>query len=253
MDWITSIPVAHRGLHDAARGIIENSPSAFEAAARAGYAIELDVNLSSDGEAIVFHDSTLDRVTKETGKVRERTTEELTQIVIDGSADTIPTLGDVMDQVGGRVPLLIEIKNMSMQLGEVEARVADLLKGYKGAAAVQSFNPFCMGWFAEHAPEIARGQISESYFHDEEYKNLTANQKFQLTNLLLNGVSKPHFVAYNCRHLPAFPVENVRARGLPVISWTVRDEETAARIAPYVDNFIFEGFELPIPSEVAHG
>lgn len=247
MDWLRTQPVAHRGLHDAAKGIIENSPSAFEAAARGGYAIELDVHCSSDGEVIVFHDKDLDRVTRESGLVKERTAHELTQILLDGSADTIPTLRDVMGQVCGRVPLLIEIKNTGRMVGGLESRVAELLATYNGAAAVQSFNPYSMGWFAKHAPHILRGQISEGY-RDAKEVRLSPHERFVLRHLLLTPISRPNFVAYDCNALPAPGVRLAKAMGLPVLSWTVRSAETWDRIKPFIDNIIFEGFRPELTS-----
>jgi len=247
MEWLRSLPVAHRGLHDPHKGIIENSPSAFEAAARAGYAIELDVHLSADGKVIVFHDDKLDRLTKETGKTRDRTATELTQLIIEGSADTIPTLKDVLRQVAARVPILIEIKNASRTVGPLEKQVAEDLRGYYGAVAVQSFNPYSVGWFAKNAPHLRRGQISQSY---EDYKDrpMPSYQKFALTHMLLNIVSRPQFVAFNCKDLPSFGPSRVRAFGLPVLAWTVKNEAMASNIAPYADNIIFENFQPPLPA-----
>jgi glycerophosphoryl diester phosphodiesterase len=248
MDWLRTLPVAHRGLHHAAKGIIENSPSAFEAAARVGYAIELDVHCSSDGEVIVFHDKELDRLTRQTGLVKERTAHELTQIQLDGGADTIPTLRDVLAQVRGRVPLLIEIKNSGRLVGGLEHRVAELLDGYKGEAAVQSFNPYSMGWFAKHAPHIRRGQISEGYRDEKEEVRLAPHERFALRHLLLSPVSRPNFIAYDCNALPAPGPRIAMALGLPVLSWTVRTPDIWDRIRPYVDNIIFEGFRPQIPA-----
>ena len=254
MDWLRTLPVAHRGLHDAARGLVENSPSAFEAAARAGYAIELDVHPSADGEVIVFHDKDLDRLTRRTGLVKEHTAHELTQIQLEGGADTIPTLGDVMAQVAGRVPLLIEIKNTGRIVGGLESGVAELLATYRGEAAVQSFNPYSMGWFAKNARHVLRGQIAEGYRDDKEDVDLSPHEKFVLRHMLLSAISRPHFVAYDCNALPAPAPRIARRLGLPVLSWTVRSEGTWERIKPFVDNIIFEGFTPALPTgHEAHG
>jgi glycerophosphoryl diester phosphodiesterase len=247
MDWLRTLPVAHRGLHDADKGVIENSPSAFEAAARAGYAIELDVHCSADGEVMVFHDKELDRVTRESGPVKERTAHELAQILLEGSADTIPTLADVMRQVDGRVPLLIEIKNTGRMVGGLESRVAELLATYRGAAAVQSFNPYSMGWFAKNAPHVARGQIAEGYRDEKEDVKLSPHERFVLRHLLLTPISRPNFIAYDCNALPAPGPRLAKALGLPVLSWTVRSPQIWERIRPYVDNIIFEGFRPETP------
>ena len=252
MDWLRTLPIAHRGLHDAAKGVVENSPSAFEAAARAGYAIELDVRASSDGDVIVFHDRKLDRVTQQSGILSDRTTHDLTQILLDGSADTIPTLKEVMSQVNGRVPLLIEIKNTGRQVGSLEQGVANLIADYPHAVAVQSFNPYSMGWFAKNAPQITRGQISEAYRDVDEGVRLSPHERFILQHMLLNMISRPNFVAYDWRELPTLSVRAAKALGLPVLTWTVRSPDTWDRVAPYADNLIFEGFRPPLPSSDAN-
>ncbi len=245
MDWLRTLPIAHRGLHDASRGLIENSPSAFEAAARAGYGIELDVHLSSDGEAIVFHDKDLKRLTIESGRVKDRSAAQLTQILLDGSADTIPTLGDVFDLVAGRVPLLIEIKSNSRRVGDLEARVSELLGAYRGPAAVQSFNPYSMGWFAANARPVLRGQISDAFRKDDE-RPMPDIQRFLLRHMLLGVVSRPHFVAYDYKSLPAFGPACARLVGLPVLAWTVKSTEVQRRVGKYANNIIFEGFKPPL-------
>ena len=252
MDWLRNLPVAHRGLHDPHKGIIENSPSAFEAAARAGYAIELDVHLSSDGEVIVFHDATLDRLTKETGKTSARTASELTQLTIEGSADTIPTLRDVLGQVAARVPVLIEIKNGARTIGPLEAAVAKDLENYYGVVAVQSFNPFSMGWFAKHTPHIRRGQISQDYKNYTD-RPLSWGQKFALTHMLMVPISRPQFVAYDCKALPSFVPSLTHKMGLPLLAWTVRTEAIQEKLAPHVDNIIFEGFHAKMPHRSDEG
>ena len=139
------IPLAHRGLHDAAKGRIENAMASFQAAINGGYGIELDVQLSADGQAVSFHDDTLDRLTGETGLVRDRTAHALGEISLNGSRDTIPTFREVLDLVAGKVPLLIEIKDQDGAFGEdvgpLERAVARDLEGYIGDCAVMSFNP----------------------------------------------------------------------------------------------------------------
>jgi len=259
MDWLCTVPIAHRGLHNAAAALIENAPSAFEAAARAGYGIELDVHGSACGEAIVFHDRTLDRMTGTRGRVAGRTARELAGLNLLGSHETIPTLGDVLDQVAGRVPLLIEIKSRQRRVGKLEARVAQLLDGYAGPAAVQSFNPYSMGWFVEHAPHIPRGQLALDYrkLVKLSRKRVPATAKICLRHMLLNYVSKPNFVSYEWGALPSWAAKRVRMFGLPVIAWTVDSPDIANQVARYADNIIFEGFQplltgrLALPARIA--
>jgi glycerophosphoryl diester phosphodiesterase len=247
-DWLRTRPIAHRGLHKEAAGIIENTPTAFEKAAEAGYPIELDVHLSADGEVIVFHDDTLDRLTGMTGPLAAQPASVLTGLRIRGSGDTIPTLSAVMDQIGGRVPLLIELKSFgSTTIGPMESAIAALLENYRGEAAVQSFNPYSMGWFARNADAIPRGQLSGAYSGRGDDARLPAYQRFALRHLMLNYISRPHFIAYEAGALPARAPARARKRGLPLIAWTVRDEHEANRLAPHADNIIFENFQPQAP------
>jgi glycerophosphoryl diester phosphodiesterase len=241
--WLRRLPIAHRGLHDAAAGRIENSGAAFEAAAEAGYAIELDLRSSADGEAVVFHDADLARLTAAEGPVAGRTAAQLRETPLEGAAsgDTIPLLRDVLTQIGGRVPLLLELKSLERRTGPLEARVAELLEDYRGPVAVQSFNPFSVGWFARHTPHLLRGQLSTDYRADAA-AHLPLYARFALRHLLLTSVSRPHFIAYDVRALPALAPALARRLGLPLIGWTVDSLDAAERSWSLVDNMIFEGF-----------
>jgi len=241
MDWLRTTPIAHRGLHNAAAGVIENAAGAFEAAARAGFGIELDVHGSLDGEAIVFHDRTLDRLTDERGRTSSRTAKELSQLKLSDTHETIPTLGDVMDQVRGRVPLLVEIKSRRRKVGRLERRIAQLIDQYPGPLAVQSFNPFSMGWFAEHAPHVPRGQLALDFRKIKDHRMPTM-ARICMRHMLLNYISKPNFVAYEWGALPNWAARRARLFGLPVLAWTVDKPEILAHIHGHVDNIIFEGF-----------
>ncbi len=240
-DWLRTIPLAHRGLHGPLTGHVENSPSAFEAAAAGGYGIELDVHLSADGEAIVFHDQTLDRMTSETGHVADHNAEDLRRLTLKGSSDTIPTLSDLLRQIAGRVPLLIEIKSFHQKVGACEQRVAELLDDYDGPFAVQSFNPYSVGWFAKHAPRFTRGQLSLNYFQ-KSYAHLPLQGKLLLHFMVLNYVSRPQFCAYEWTALPSLSAMRMRAMGRPVIAWTIKDPAVLPKVLPHADNFIFENF-----------
>lgn len=227
---LARIPIAHRGLHDLQSGRIENSLSAFRAAIEAGYAIELDVRPSADGEAMVFHDRTLERLTAGTGLFTALTAEQLERTKLSGSAEMIPTLAQVLAVVRGRVPLLIEIKSDGLTPTVLSARVAALLSSYRGEAAVQSFDPHVVQWFSSHAPVIPRGLLA-------------ARQK----DLLTPAVFAAQFLAYNIWALPSFGSTVARQLGLPLLAWTICDEPTRALSALHADNIIFEGFRPPIP------
>ncbi|MFO1186804.1 MAG: glycerophosphodiester phosphodiesterase [Alphaproteobacteria bacterium] len=239
--WITKTPIAHRGLHDAAAGVIENTTTAFERAAEKGYAIELDVLPSKDGEAIVFHDGDLLRLCGRAQKVADLTADELAKIPIHGSQDPIPTLGDVLTQVRGRVPILVELKSLGARPGPLENRVAELLRAYRGPFAVQSFSPQTLAWFAAHMPEAARGQLSMRY-RREDAPGLDMGKRTLLANMLYNHISRPDFIAYEVGALGDPAPRIARLMGLPLITWTIRNAEQWSRAKPLADNLIFEGF-----------
>ncbi len=240
-DWLCTTPIAHRGLHDISRGIVENSRSAFEAAADARYGIELDVHLAADGEVMVFHDRTLERLTDESGKMADHSSTELTSIKLNGSADTIPTLREILKQIDGRVPMLIELKSFRRDVGQLEQGVANLLDDYNGTFAIQSFNPYSVGWFAKNAPRFPRGQVSQDFFRASGSRQALLG-KLAMTQMLFNFVSRPQFCAYDYRHLPAFGPARMRALGKPVLAWTVKDPTDLPKVLRHADNIIFEGF-----------
>ncbi|MFQ3302175.1 MAG: glycerophosphoryl diester phosphodiesterase, partial [Planktomarina sp.] len=179
-------PIAHRGLHDAACGRVENSAAAITAAINSGYGIEIDVQLSKDGTAIVFHDYHLDRLTAHSGTVAEKSEHELSQATLAGSQDTIPTLNQMLALISGQVPLLIEIKDQDGDLGnnvgELEAAVAHTLQSYKGHIAVMSFNPNAVAVFAKLQPQIPVGLVTDS-FSAEDWPTLSACMREHLSKI----------------------------------------------------------------------
>ena len=246
-EWLVRIPVAHRGLHDASRGVIENSLPAFWAAARAGYPAELDVRLLADGEVVVFHDQSLDRLTNASGPVASRTSADLKRVFLSGASTDgdpnpddarIPLLGDVLDVIAGATPLLIEVKNES-DVGALEAAVAALLEGYRGPYAVQSFHPGTVQYWREHAPQVPRGLLSGD-FRDEK---IDEQARQRLRNMESIDECEPDFIGYDIRLLPRDVVTNQRAAGRRVIGWTARTHEEAQSALQHCDNVIFEGFD----------
>lgn len=238
--WLTARPYAHRGLHDDKHP--ENSLSAMDAAIAHNFGIEIDVNLSKDGEAIIFHDRNLVRMCGRPDLVANLTADELSDIPYYDFDETIPTLTQGLRLVAGRVPLLIEIKTRpSEQAGTLEAAVADAIADYDGPVAVMSFSPDSMAWFADYAPEHLRGQIATS-FVDEGY-GLDWRKRRELTYLDSIAVSEPDFIAYNIQNLPMAAVRHYRSLGLPVLTWTVRNPDLQARANKYADQIIFEGFD----------
>jgi glycerophosphoryl diester phosphodiesterase len=243
-DWLVARPIAHRGLHDAAKGILENTISAAEAAIARGFPIECDVQLTADGDAVVFHDFTLDRLTNETGAVSERTSAALSEVAIVGSAaDRIPTLAAFLGRVGGRVPLVIEIKSRfdgDMRLAD---RTCEVLRRYRGPFCLKSFDPAVVARVRAVAPGAVRGIVAESTYAHPSYDALSPEQKHALANLLHFEESRPHFLSWHVRDLPAAPPYLARLLGrLPVMAWTVRDADDRARADRHADQMVFEGF-----------
>lgn len=232
VDWIKDLPVAHRGYHDMNKEIWENTLSAFRRAIEAGFAIECDIQLSSDSVPMVFHDHDLQRLCGISGEVRERTAGELKMLSIGGTADKIPTLRQMLDLVKGKVPLVIELKGIDAEQddGFVEA-VLEVLEGYEGKVALMSFDyhllralkvadcPWPVGLTAEGVkPEV-----------------LEAHQEAMDLGL--------DFTSYCVVHLPNPFVTGLREKGTPVITWTVRDEIMRAQTYTYADQMTFEGFD----------
>ncbi len=242
------LPLAHRGLHDRDRGIIENSRAAVEAAAAAGYGIEIDVQRAACGEAMVFHDEALPRLTEAAGLVADYIAAQLAGIRLRGSDETVPTLPEILALVAGRVPLLVEIKDQTGVLGEdgaqLEARVAECLADYAGPVAVMSFNPHSVAAMAGLAPGIARGLVSCA-FEDAGLPDYRRAELAALGDVRRVGAA---FVSHDRRDLANPALLDLKAGGLPVLTWTVRsaEQETAARAI--ADNITFEGYLPAIPS-----
>ena len=232
VSWMAGGDYAHRGLHGA--GVPENSPTGFALAIERGIGIECDVQRSSDGQAMVFHDFALDRLTGETGLVSARSSDQLSRIILLGSQDAIPSLRQLLSQIAGRVPLLIELKsNNSRRYAALCLAVRRVLEGYQGPHAVMSFDPRMVRWFAVHSPLTTRGLI----ITEENAKALAGRlrRRFSLWH------SKPHFLAYDIRDLPSRFAAAQRGRGLPLLTWTVRSGELRERAEAYADAPIAEG------------
>lgn len=230
---------AHRGLHNDTRA--ENSLSAFRAAVDAGYGIELDVRLSADGEMVVFHDDTLERVTEGEGRVDSKTLSELRTLHLSETADTVPTFAEVLSLVDGRVPLLVEIKEDAMKYCVTE-KCVEMLREYKGEFIVESFNPLALWRFRRLMPDVPLGILSHNYLKEKKYRK----PMYALLHFFcLNFLSRPDFVAYDHRHFHTAPFAFQRRLFRPVLfAWTVRslDDEKIA-IKRGFDTVIFEKYE----------
>jgi len=232
ISWLTRRPIAHRGFHDLNRVRWENTLSAFDAAVERDYAIECDVHLSADGVPVVFHDNVLNRLAGRDGFVHDLTAAELAQLRIGGTQDHVPTLAEMLARIGGRVPLVIELKGVEGKDGGLVAAVAKALQGYRGKAAIMSFDHWLVRRFAADAPGIPAGLTAEG----RTMADLEAH-----FSMLAHPIS---FVSFSVLDLPNPFVAFVRDRlAMPVITWTVRNEETRAATFAHADQMTFEGFE----------
>ena len=242
--WLTARPIAHRGLHDAAKGVIENSLSAAKAAIEGGFAIECDVQLSADGEAMVFHDFELGRLTTDYNTIESRSAAQLAATRLKGSDDHIPTLPAFLDAIAGRTPLVIEIKSRFLGDLELARRTAAIVAARKDQPIVlKSFDPAIVAALRELAPGFARGIIAMNDYSYPDYDHLSPGRKRALANLLHFEESRPDFVSWKVGDLPsAAPFLCRKALGLPLMTWTVRTPEDRARAAEHADQMVFEGF-----------
>jgi glycerophosphoryl diester phosphodiesterase len=233
-------PIAHRGLWSP-DGPPENSLAAFQAACSAGYGIELDVQLSADGEAMVFHDARLERMTGAEGRLADHTAADLAALKLAGSDETIPTLAETLALVGHRAMVLIEVKTPAGDVGALEQRVYEVLIDHNGPTAVIGFNPYSHAWFAQHHPKILRGLDSYAYA-DEGAMKTAPEQRRAFAALEHVAIAKPHFLALGLDMLPSKRADALRKDGMPVVAWTVRRPEQWAAVADHCDNLIFEGY-----------
>jgi glycerophosphoryl diester phosphodiesterase len=240
---LVAAPIAHRGLHDSAKGLVENTLSAARAAIAGGFGIECDLQLSADGEAVVFHDFTLERLTKGAGDIGARKAADLAAIPLKGTADRIPTLADLLHLVAGRVPLIIEVKSRFDGDMRLVRRTVEQVTGYDGPVGIKSFDAEVVAELRQIAPDIPRGIVAQLDYSYPDYASLGAAEKHALANLLHYPESLPHFVSWQVRDLPsAAPFLCRTALGLPVMAWTVRTPEDRARAAKHADQMVFEGF-----------
>lgn len=248
-DGFAARPFAHRGLHDRAAGRVENSASAVRAAVEAGYAVEIDVQLAADGAPVVFHDATLDRLTALRGPVREQTAAELGRTALTGGGDVILPLGDVLGLIAGRVPVLVEVKDQSGNLGRTDGRldvaVAEAVRGYRGPVAVMSFNPDAVRALSGLAPGVPRG-LTTCAFAAKSWRDVPAARRARLAAIADYDEVGASFVSHDWRDLNALRVKALKAAGATILCWTIRsaaEERAALRVA---DAVTFEGYRPAI-------
>lgn len=223
-------PFAHRGLHG--RGLIENSRAAFDAALGEEHGFECDVQISTDGVPFVFHDYELGRLTAEQGVVASRLAADLDKVLLKGTDERIPRLSEILARLGGRKPILIEIKSADRNITGMCLGVRRALEGYRGKAAIMSFNPLVPAWFATHAPHLVRGLVVS----EEDKKGL----KGRVERRLSLWRSRAEFLAYDIRDLPSPFAAHARARKLPVLTWTVGNAAQERIAMEHSDQIIYE-------------
>ncbi|WP_024508680.1 glycerophosphodiester phosphodiesterase [Bradyrhizobium sp. ARR65] len=242
-DWLTARPIAHRGLHDGARGAIENMPAAARGAIAGNFAIECDIQLSADGEAMVHHDDVLGRLTESSGRLRDKTAAELKAVRFKATSEPMMTLAELCELVAGRVPLVIEVKSHFDGDRKLVTRMAQVLSSYDGPAVGMSFDPDQVMALRELIPSRPRGIVAERHYTEEDWPEASPTQRRDMTHLRHYFRTQPDFVAYYVNELPAAAPWLARnIFGCPLLTWTVRTPEQRARAGRYADQMIFEGF-----------
>lgn len=238
-------PIAHRGMHNGAAGVLENSRQSFHEAIDHGFCIELDLQMSRDGEAMVFHDYALNRLTGESGAIRQRTAEELRAIALNTGDETIPGFTEILSLIAGKVPLLVELKDQDgifgPDVGPLEKRAAELLADYKGEVAVMSFNPYAVFAMRKYAPDIPRGLTTDAFKVTgwPMTPRARARELRQIPDFDRAGAG---FISHSRKFLDTKPVARIRGYGAPILTWTIRSPEQEAAARRIADNITFEGY-----------
>ena len=244
-------PMTHRALHDVKDGRPENSRAAINAAIAAGYGIEIDVQLSSDGAAMVFHDYDLKRLAKDSGPIQQRSATDLGRVILRGSDEGIPTLPEVLELVAGRVPLLIEVKDqdgiMGANVGRLEQAVARDIASYKGALAVMSFNPHSVQQMAIHAPNVARGIVTSAYAPDS-WPLLPKGTRDRLRDIPDFDTVGACFISHEVEDLGAARVADLKTRGATILCWTVKSAAQEKEARKVAHNITFEQYLAKLPN-----
>jgi glycerophosphoryl diester phosphodiesterase len=243
LDWLIARPVAHRGLHDISRGIVENMSGAARAAIAGNFAIECDIQLTRDGEAMVFHDDELDRLTEGSGALLTKTAAELQAVRFKATDEHMMTLADLCTLIAGRVPLVIEVKSHFDGDRKLVKRMAQVLSSYDGPAVGMSFDPDQVMALRELIRSRPRGIVAQRQYTAENWPEASSAQRRGMSHLRHFFRTRPDFVAYWVNELPTTAPWIARnIFGCPLLTWTVRTPEQRTRAARYADQMIFEGF-----------
>lgn len=246
-DWLTARPIAHRGLHRVSAGVIENTPSAARAAIEQGFAIECDVQMTSDGEAMVFHDFTLDRLTQAAGRLDGMTAAQVGAVAYKATGDRIVTLAAYLELIAGRVPLVCEIKSDFDGDLRLTERTAQVVAAYTGPVALKSFDPGIVTHLRREGARLGvaerpLGIVAEAHFDHPEWAKIPAEQRREMGNLLHWDRTKPDFVSWSVKDLPHAAPFFARKMECPVMTWTVRTPPQIEVARRWADQMVFEGF-----------
>lgn len=242
-DWLTARPIAHRAYHASDKGRIENTISSVTAAIERDFSIEVDLQITSDGEVIVFHDDTLDRLTESTGRVDRLDLYTIRAAGLRGTSDRILTLQELLEAVAGAVPLIIELKSRWNGDHRLEQAVSAALTPYSGPVATMSFDPAAMRAMRHFAPQLPRGLVADR-FAAKDWPAIPVYYRMALRHLVTASYIVPDFIAYDVSALPAnAPLLLKHAFGLPLLTWTVRTKSQLETARRWADQIIFEGFD----------
>jgi glycerophosphoryl diester phosphodiesterase len=243
LDWLIARPIAHRGLHDAALGIIENTAGAVRAAIDANYGIEIDLQISADGEAMVHHDDVLGRLTEGEARLDSLSAADLKRVPFRNSNEHMMTLGELCDLVAGRVTVLVELKSRFDGDRRLPARVGDVLAGYRGPVAPMSFDPGQLVALRCKTPQLTLGIVAAKYRPHPYWDQMPAWMRHGMGYLVTALTARPQFVAYGIADLPALaPLFARHVLSMPLLTWAVRTPAERERARRYADQMIFEGF-----------
>lgn len=236
LSWLKTDYITHRGLHGV-YGLIENTRKSFIEAINRGFGIEIDTNILKDGTVVVFHDKHLKRLCGVDKLLKDVTFDDIKDLKIIGTDETIPTLTEILDLISGQVGLLIEIKPFGNKKAHAKA-VHEALKKYPHQVAIQSYDPLIVLWFKRHAKAYVRGQISEFFTES----TMSGFAKRILRRMVLNGLTKPDFINYRLEDMPNKFIEKSRKKGLLILGYAARSEKTLQWARKEFDNAVFENF-----------
>ncbi len=243
LDWLVAKPIAHRGLHHEAIGRVENCESSFEAAIAMGFSLECDIQLTADGQAVVFHDDEVDRVLDGKGKVKQFTFQEIKALVFKQGRDRVQSLAELIEQVAGRATLVIEIKSLWDFDFTLTDHAVKVLSTYGGPYALMSFDPDLIARVAATASSTVRG-ITADRVIDPYYNPLPVAKRLAMQSFSHLPQTRPHFVSFDFSQLPFQPITEFRGAGYPILTWTIRNPKQAAAARRWSDQITFENFVL---------